>query len=96
LIDGEAIEASVAALNRDSARLRIGNLDYKFEYTEYARTQDYSNARMRFLRTISPEANIQMQTLTPTPHPNAKTIDRWTLGPPLGKGAVGRSMQEQV
>jgi hypothetical protein len=82
--------SGVSALNQDSIQLRIGNLEYNFQYTDYARTSKYENRRAEFVTAITTKADTQMRLLTPTPLPNARQVDRWTLGKPLGRGAAGK------
>ncbi|KAI9682560.1 MAG: hypothetical protein M1822_006858 [Bathelium mastoideum] len=77
------------ALNQSRMRLSLGQLSYIFEYTEYARSDDFYLQRQAYLSNFS-HGSDESFVLTPTPSGQARVIGQWTLGISLGKGSFGR------
>ncbi|KAI0193036.1 hypothetical protein EV127DRAFT_460451 [Xylaria flabelliformis] len=88
-VNGEVVGRQMFSLNQHRMNIRIDSLEYEFQYTDFATTEAFSIRRKTYLGTnlnASPSPTFNM----PTPHFNTRTIGRWTLNNPLGKGSAGR------
>ncbi|KAI4141430.1 MAG: hypothetical protein L6R39_005332 [Caloplaca ligustica] len=89
-VNGESLGQGPYVLNKSSVRLRLGSLEYLYQYTDYARTKDYAESRTAFLRSITDTDRPELWHFTPTPAINTRSIGDWTLATELGKGTYGR------
>ncbi|KAI0855816.1 hypothetical protein F4860DRAFT_529924 [Xylaria cubensis] len=88
-VNGEVVGRQMFSLNQHRMNIRIDSLEYEFQYTDFATTEAFSIRRKTYLGTnlnASPSPTFNMLT----PHFNTRTIGRWTLNNPLGKGSAGR------
>jgi serine/threonine protein kinase len=88
-VDGYPVISTVA-LNRSHARIRMGSLEYSFEYTDYSRRPAYSEAQKVFLKSIFGWETPEGPIMTPTPVPHAISFGEWTVSNSLGKGGSGK------
>ena len=77
------------SLNQSRMTVLLGQLSYIFEYTEYARTNEFYMQKRKYLSNFSDVSNKTF-ALTPTPFGPARVVGQWTLGSCLGKGSFGR------
>ncbi|KAI0196674.1 kinase-like domain-containing protein [Xylaria flabelliformis] len=87
-VNGEVISRRMHALNQYSMKILIDTLEYIFQYTDFASTEDFVKSRKVYLTTnlnASPYRTFDM----PTPRRNLKTFGQWTVNNPLGRGSVG-------
>lgn len=87
LVDGNNVREKSFALNRNTAQLQIGPFEYRFEYTDYSRTEDFANLKLEALR--STVYNIDPANVTPTPLKSSVVIDSWTQSTSVGYGTFG-------
>ena len=88
-VNGKPVNAGGHTLNQFSMNLRIGSLEYLFEYTKFARSESFEELRRRHISSTWP-ATIKGDFHMPIPLPQTSTIGTWTLNRPLGKGTFGR------
>ncbi|KAJ9634541.1 hypothetical protein H2199_008998 [Coniosporium tulheliwenetii] len=89
-VNGTSVSSSPFAFNQNDAKLRIGDLEYQFEYTEYARSTDYASKKSNYLRTVLGFLEDPPPYFPVTPAPNTTTVDQWTLGSSLGSSSFGK------
>ena len=88
-VNGESVRRRPYLLNQHSMNVRLDKLEYLFEWTEFAATDEFKKARSGYVISNlggPPIVDIDM----PTPLPNRRTMGKWTLGDALGKGGQGR------
>lgn len=88
-VNGETVQRRPFALNQHSMIIRFSKLEYTFQWTEYAATQDFIEDRTEYV-TKDLNGPVQVDIDMPTPRPNRRTIGTWTLGDALGTGAFGK------
>ena len=77
------------SLNQKAMKIRLGTLEYVFDYTDFSNSAEFREDRVRYMTQylgIS-ESNFD---LTPTPSGQPRTIGDWTFSNPLGAGSFGR------
>jgi hypothetical protein len=77
------------SLNQKDMKIRLGTLEYVFDYTDFSMSAKFQDDRMNYMTQylgIS-ESNFD---LTPTPSGKPRTIGDWTFSNPLGAGSFGR------
>jgi hypothetical protein len=88
-VNGMPVGREMHVLNQHSMRIRLGSLEYAFEYTGFSATDDFFQLRRGYIVESlkgPPTTCFDM----PTPRREVRTTGRWTLAHPLGKGAEGR------
>ena len=88
-VDGEAVRLRPYLLNRYSMNIGLDKLEYVFQWTDFAATNNFSKVRNGYVAGAigaRPVVDIDM----PTPLSSSRTIGKWTLGDVLGKGGRGR------
>ncbi|KAJ2981301.1 hypothetical protein NUW58_g6722 [Xylaria curta] len=88
VVNGDAVKQQPYMLNQHSMKIQLDKLEYTFQWTEYAATQNFIEERGRYVTTLGGPAKVDVDM--PTPLPNRTTIGTWTLGDPLGAGGQGR------
>lgn len=76
-------------LNQHQMKIKISSLDYVFQYSAFAQTLDFQKRLDLYLRGLGPISGL-LQHDIPTPLPDTRTIQKWTLNKALGKGGSGR------
>ena len=88
-VNGEAAQRRPYALNQYSMNIRLDKLEYTFQWTDYAATEDFMEERSQYvIDTLGGPSTVDVDM--PTPLPNRRTMGRWTLGDALGAGGHGR------
>jgi hypothetical protein len=77
------------SLNQQRMKIRLGTLEYVFEYTDYANSTDFQTRRGGYMTEVMGVSGATFD-LTPTPSGKPRTIGDWTFSTPLGTGAFGR------
>ena len=88
-VNGEVATRRPYHLNQHNMKIRLDKLEYDFQWTEYAVTDDYKRERTRYVTRILGGPQF-VDIDIPTPLPNTRTMGVWTLGDPLGAGGHGR------
>lgn len=89
-LEGQPVDLKPAMLSKSRMAVRIGQLQYWFEYTDYSRTRDYEQKRALYLRQFNASILTSGAYIPPTPHPSSQTFASFTLMEPLGRGAFGK------
>jgi hypothetical protein len=89
-VDGLPIELSAHTLNKKTAKIRLENLDFSFEYTSYANTTTFLDERNVFIQRMHPSTTADTLHITPTPVSGHTVIGQWTISTVLGKGTYGK------
>ncbi|KAI5865840.1 kinase-like domain-containing protein [Durotheca rogersii] len=87
-VNGVTVGRELHALNQHNMKIQLGLLEYDFQYTDVASSNSFIGKRREYMVgniTTPPVAFLSM----PTPRRNTRTIGRWTLGEPRGKGSTG-------
>ncbi len=88
-VNGEAAHRRPYHLNQHSMMIRLDRLEYIFQWTEFAATAEFKEARSRYVtRTIGGPTIVNIDM--PTPLLNKRTMGERTLGDALGAGGHGR------
>ncbi|KAI0453499.1 kinase-like domain-containing protein [Xylaria acuta] len=87
-VNGESAQWPYA-LNQHSMNIRFDKLEYTFQWTDYAATEDFMKKRSKYV-TSTLGGPLEVDVDLPTPLPNRRMIGRWTLGEALGAGGHGR------
>ena len=87
-VNGLMVKRQMHTLNQHKMKIRVSLLEYDFEYTHFASTDNYMENRKKYLKG-SLKAIPALFNM-PTPQLNTKTIGQWTLNKPLGKGSAGK------
>lgn len=91
-VNGDGATRGPYHLNQHIMKIQLDKLEYNFQWTENAATEDFKSSRRRYvvraLHGGQQAANIDVEM--PTPLPNRRTIGKWTLGDALGAGGNGR------
>lgn len=87
-VNGVPLNMEPYTLHENTARVRIGELEYLFRYTTFAQSKQFLEARNLFVSLQHPDSSKGL-ALTPTPAPTTRSIGEWTLQKELGKGASG-------
>ncbi|KAH8696776.1 kinase-like domain-containing protein [Phaeosphaeriaceae sp. PMI808] len=77
-------------LNKPKSLIRIGNLQYRFEYTVYAQSGDYIDARREFCRSTGQVDATAFSALTPTPSGASTVYGQWTVHVAIAQGTCGK------
>lgn len=77
------------ALNQTPMNIRMGQLEYTFEYTEIACSDSFYKRREEYMKSHL-NGSVPNPSLTPTPAGQARTIGSWTFNASLGRGAFGK------
>ncbi len=88
-VNGVPVDRRIHSLNQYRMSIRISSFEYVLEYSEYTASDDFKDDRRAYItesRQVPELSTFEM----PTPLSQTRTIGPWTLGDPLGKGAVGR------
>lgn len=90
-VNGESITLADVKhyLNQHQMKIKISSMDYVFQYSAFAQTVDYQKRLQDYLRDLGPIFGL-LQHDIPTPLPDTRTIQKWTLNKALGKGGSGR------
>ena len=89
LVNGMLVGREMHVLNQHCMRIRLGSLEYAFEYTDYAATDEFILRRRDYIvKWLNGPATTCFDM--PTPRREVRTTGRWTLAHPLGKGIEGR------
>ncbi|KAL8647821.1 MAG: hypothetical protein Q9210_005333 [Variospora velana] len=88
-VNGEEVQRRPYALNQHSMNIRLDKLEYTFQWTDYAATEDFIGERSQYV-TATLGGPLEVDFDMPTPLPNRRTMGRWTLGDALGAGGHGR------
>lgn len=88
-VDGIPITNQIA-FNKSEARIRIGQLEYLFKYTEFSRDEIFYQQRDELLSRIFGWSNLILPSVTPTPAPHSIAVGEWTLAASAGKGGFGK------
>ncbi|KAI4266656.1 MAG: hypothetical protein L6R35_006924 [Caloplaca aegaea] len=88
-VNGEEVRRRPYALNQHSMNIRLDKLEYTFQWTDYAATEDFMGERSQYV-TSTLGGPLEVDFDMPTPLPNRRTMGRWTLGDALGAGGHGR------
>jgi hypothetical protein len=93
-VDGAPLPKKPYFLNKRSAIIGIGNMSFKFSYTDYSLSDDFGKLRKEFCSKAQFRSgqgiSIAELSLTPMPAQETKIIGAWTLAKELGKGASGK------
>ncbi|MCJ1368626.1 hypothetical protein MMC16_007770 [Acarospora aff. strigata] len=89
-VNGEPVSHSIFAFNQSHAKLRIGYLEYHFEYTEYARSTHISNNMRDYLENALAFQSQPPPYLATTPASSAIIVGQWTISSSLGSGSFGK------
>ena len=88
-VNGAGVGRQMHALNQHSMKIRLGSLEYNFQYTAFASSPNFIDKRQDYMITeLGAPSSIVFDM--PTPRRNTRTVGQWTLGNPLGKGSAGR------
>lgn len=88
-VNGMLVGREMHVLNQHGMRIRLGSLEYAFEYTDYAATDEFLLRRRDYIaKWMNGPATTCFDM--PTPRREVRTTGRWTLAHPLGKGIEGR------
>jgi hypothetical protein len=90
-VNGDRITRRLYHLNQHKMKIQLDKLEYHFQWTTFAATDNFKIERKRYVDRISggispPYIDVEM----PTPLPSRRTIGKWTLGDALGVGGQGR------
>ena len=89
VVNGDAVQRRPYALNQHSMNVWMDKLEYTFQWTDYAATEDFMEERSLYVtRTLGGPLEVDVDM--PTPLPNRRIMGRWTMGDPLGAGGHGR------
>ncbi|KAH8695850.1 hypothetical protein GQ44DRAFT_832551 [Phaeosphaeriaceae sp. PMI808] len=77
-------------LNKPGSFIRIGNLQYRFEYTAYAQSDGYIKAQKEFCRDTSQVDATAFSALTPTPSGPSTVYGQWTVHVVIAQGSGGK------
>ncbi|KAL9014351.1 MAG: hypothetical protein Q9173_001000 [Seirophora scorigena] len=88
-VNGEVTTRRPYHLNQHSMKIRLDKLEYHFQWTGFAATDDFKKERNRYVTGILGGPRF-VDIDIPTPLPNTRTIGGWTLGNPLGVGGHSR------
>ena len=88
-VNGETVQRRPYALNQHSMIIRFDKLEYTFQWTGYAATEEFILDRTDYV-TKDLDGPVQVDIDMPTPLPNRRTMGKWTLGKALGTGAFGK------
>ena len=89
IVNGDAVKRQPYALNQHSMNIRLDKLEYTFQWTEYAATNDFIAERNEYVIS-SLNGPLEVDIDMPTPLPSKRVIGKWTMGDPLGAGVNGR------
>jgi len=88
-VNGIPVGREMHTLNQHTMRMRLGSLEYVFQYAEFATTDLFSTQRRAYIaRRLNGPSMTPFDM--PTPAPEIKTMGQWSLSNPLGKGSEGR------
>ncbi|KAI1348877.1 kinase-like domain-containing protein [Xylaria sp. FL0043] len=88
-VNGDTVRRHPYALNQHSMKIMFDRLAYTFQWTDHAETKVFESKRHKYVIThLDGPAFVDVEM--PTPMPNGRTIGNWTLGHPLGAGAMGK------
>jgi serine/threonine protein kinase len=90
LVDGLPIELSARTLNKKTARIRLENVDFSFQYTPYANTLNFLVERNDFVKRMHPSTTADTLHITPTPNSANTVVGHWTISTVLGRGTYGK------
>ncbi|KAI9669494.1 MAG: hypothetical protein M1829_005083 [Trizodia sp. TS-e1964] len=88
-INGDGVRQNPYLLNQNMMNIRADKLLYIFQWGEFAFTEGFSAERINYMQQYF-KSSTAVDMEMPTPLPGTRTMGRWTLGSPIGKGAVGR------
>lgn len=77
-------------LNKPRSLIRIGNLQYRFEYTEYTQSDEYVPARTLFCDGTGQADAAAFSLLTPTPSGVTTVYGQWVVHTAIAQGAGGK------
>ncbi|KAF9729841.1 hypothetical protein PMIN01_11774 [Paraphaeosphaeria minitans] len=90
-VNGDRITRRPYHLNQHKMKIQLDKLEYHFEWTKFAATDNFTAERKHYVDRIfggvsPPYIDVEM----PTPLLNKRMIGKWTLGDALGAGGQGR------
>ncbi len=77
-VNGVAVGRQMHTLNQHSMKVHVGSLEYDFQYTNHASSEDFMIKRQEYL-TTKLEAPSYVVFDMPTPRRNIRTIGQWDL-----------------
>ncbi|PVI01095.1 kinase-like protein, partial [Periconia macrospinosa] len=93
-VNGDSLTGRMYSLNQYHMTVWADTLQYKFEYTQYSSTKEFMQQRVAYMNKQYVNDFLPKPSPTvfemPTPQRNTRTIGQWSMGKPLGKGAMGR------
>lgn len=82
---------SMYAFNQTPAILSVGSLEYSFEFTDFAYTEEFGRQRKNHAEEyLGVDPSKSTFALTQTPTKETMTFGTWTINTPLGRGTFGR------
>lgn len=91
LVNGKNMRSGEqVCLNKNPTDIRLGNLEYKFQYTDFAYTERFYETRQQYMTRYLNVSNPPNPSLTPTPSTTFRTFGNWTISNSLGKGTYGK------
>lgn len=89
-VNGNTINhAKTFSLNQNPMQVRLGPLQYEFEYTAHASSSTYLTQRQAYFETWFNERGPIID-VAPTPVGQVRTFGQWTVNVALGRGTSGR------
>lgn len=89
VVNGVSLGRTKHSLNQHSMSIFVDTLQYTFEYTDHALSNEFVQERVDYMvDVIGGPSSVDFDM--PTPQRETRTIGQWTIGKSLGKGAIGR------
>lgn len=91
LVNGKAVGCGEQlSLNQNPMNIRISNLEFGFQYTDFAYTDNFYRDRRNYMKDNLQATSLPNLDLTPTPGKTFRCFGHWTIASSLGKGAYGK------
>ncbi|KAF3480243.1 uncharacterized protein GIQ15_05590 [Arthroderma uncinatum] len=78
------------SLNQNPMNIRISNLEFEFQYTNFAYADQFYRRRQTYMRANLNTISFPNSSITPTPISTFRCFGPWTISSSLGRGAYGR------
>ncbi|KAM5429699.1 putative non-specific serine/threonine protein kinase [Microsporum canis] len=80
------------SLNQSPMHVRVGDLGFEFQYTDYASTDSFYRDRQVYMEVSLGTTSFPNTGITPTPtsSKSLRCFGEWTISNNLGKGAYGK------
>lgn len=93
-VNGEPVESRLFHLNKDTFVIGIVDLTFRFTYTDYARSKEFTSLRAQYWSRLRDRRLMESDTaalsLTPMPPKYALVIGRYVLAKEIGRGSAGK------